>query len=177
MIPKNDNSEIENLISEETETTETEFTPRTQRAQRSLAFHILYAVDRNDYTVPLSFILDDFRVGFEVDFSDDCFAVVMTKGVLEHQKEIDAKMFSLLENWSADRLGCCTTLILRMAFWELIHTKTPPQVVINEAIELAKAFAEKDAHRFINGVLDTYCTRANIKIENPLKASKESSDD
>ncbi|MBM3894632.1 transcription antitermination factor NusB [Candidatus Dependentiae bacterium] len=174
MINKNIDPEIEQQSTETNEITDSELTPRTQRAQRSFAFHILYAMDRNDYAVPLSFILDDFRTGFDVEFSDDCFAVSIAKGVLEHQQEIDSIVLSLLENWSADRLGCCTTLILRIAFWELLYTKTPPQIVINEAIELTKAFAEKDAHRFVNGVLDTYCTRANIKIENPFKTPKAS---
>jgi N utilization substance protein B len=141
--------------------------PTTQRSLRSLAFHILYSADRNNYDQPLSFVLDDFREGFEVNFADDCFAVVMVRGVLEHQKEIDAKILPLLQNWSFERLGCCTVLILRMAFWELIWTKTPPQVAINEAVELAKAFAENDAHKFINGVLDSYCEQTGIKRESP----------
>lgn len=141
--------------------------PTTQRSQRSLAFHILYSADRNNYDQPLSFVLDDFREGFEVSFTDDCFAVTMVRGVLEHQQEIDAKILPLLQNWSFERLGCCTVLILRIAFWELLWSKTPPQIVINEAIELAKAFAENDAHKFINGVLDTYCEQTGIKRDGP----------
>ncbi len=150
--------------------------PTTQRALRSLAFHILYSMDRNGYDQPLSFILDDFREGFGVSFTDDCFAVIMVRGVLEHQQEIDTKILPLLQNWSFDRLGCCTTLILRIAFWELLWTKTPPQIVINEAIELAKAFAENDAHRFINGVLDSYCTQTGIKCDSPIEKSPSSKD-
>ncbi len=145
--------------------------PVTQRSQRSLAFHLLYALDRTGYEQPLNFVLDDFREGYEVEFSDDCFAVIMVRGVLEHMKEIDPKMLPLLENWTIDRLGCCTVIILRMAFWELCWTKTPAQVVINEAIELAKAFAEDDAHKFINGVLDAYCEQTGIKREAPVKTT------
>jgi len=143
--------------------------PTTQRSQRSLAFHFLYAMDRSGYDQPLNFILDDFRDGYEVEFSDDSFAVTMVRGVLEHMREIDPKMLPLLQNWTIDRLGCCTVIILRMAFWELCWTTTPAQVVINEAVELAKAFAENDAHKFINGVLDTYCEQAGIKREAPAK--------
>lgn len=145
--------------------------PTSQRAQRSLAFHILYSVDRSGYDQPLSFVLDDFRSGFEIDFADDCFAVTMVRGILEHQQEIDAKILPLLQNWTFERLGCCTVLILRIAFWELLWTKTAPQIVINEAVELARAFAETDAHRFINGVLDSYCEQTGIKRENPSDGS------
>lgn len=143
--------------------------PLSQRAQRSLAFHILYSMDRNNYDQPLSFVLDDFRAGFEVDFADDCFAVTMVRGILEHKQEIDAKILPLLQNWTFERLGCCTVLILRIAFWELVWTKTPPQIIINEAIELSRAFAETDAHRFINGVLDSYCEQTGIKRDNPTE--------
>lgn len=150
--------------------------PTSQRALRSLAFHILYSMDRNNYDQPLSFVLDDFRSGFEVNFTDDCFSVIIVRGVLEHQQEIDAKILPLLQNWSFDRLGCCTVLILRLAFWELLWTKTPPQVIINEAIELAKAFAENDAHRFINGVLDSYCEQTGIKREGPVTTGSSQED-
>lgn len=145
--------------------------PISQRALRSLAFHILYSADRNNYDQPLSFILDDFREGFEVSFTDDSFAVTIVRGVLEHQQEIDAKILPLLQNWTFERLGCCTVLILRVAFWELLWTKTPPQIVINEAIELAKAFAENDAYRFINGVLDSYCEKTGIRRDAPHEKS------
>ena len=47
-------------------------------------------------------------------------------------------------------------LILRLALWELLHTDTDPVVIINEAVELAQCFAEQDAYKFINGVLDSY---------------------
>ena len=163
--PENHNLTSEELFEREQDT----LRPITQRSQRSLAFHLLYAMDRHNYDQPLSFVLDDFREGYEVEFTDDCFAVTMVRGVLEHLKEIDPKMLPLLQNWTIDRLGCCTIIIMRMAFWELCWTTTPPQVVINEAIELAKAFAENDAHKFINGVLDTYCEQAGIKRESPIK--------
>ena len=46
-------------------------------------------------------------------------------------------------------------LILRMAAWELQHAAdTPPAVVLNEALELARTFSTDDSVRFVNGVLD-----------------------
>ena len=63
----------------------------------------------------------------------------------------------LLKNWKLERLGCCTLLILRMAFWELQQENAVTSIVINEAIELAKTFAEKDSYRFVNGILDEAC--------------------
>ncbi|HML19849.1 MAG TPA: transcription antitermination factor NusB, partial [Candidatus Dependentiae bacterium] len=56
--------------------------------------------------------------------------------------------------WRFDRLGVCTKLILRLAVWELLHADEPHNIIINEAIELAKCFSEDDAYKFINGILD-----------------------
>ena len=67
---------------------------------------------------------------------------------------LDEECKPLLSNWRFERLGMCTKLILRYALWELQTTDTNPTIVINEAIELAKCFAEKDAYKFVNGILD-----------------------
>src|SRR5579872_5056152 len=72
----------------------------------------------------------------------------------DHRDELDEKFKPLLENWRFERIGTSTKLILRFATWELEHGDTDPRIVINEAVELGKAFAEKDAYKFINGVLD-----------------------
>ena len=44
--------------------------------------------------------------------------------------------------------------ILRLGTYELLHAETPPKVVMNECIELAKRFGTTDSRRFVNGVLD-----------------------
>jgi N utilization substance protein B len=53
-------------------------------------------------------------------------------------------------------LGFSTRIILRIAMWEFNYSDMPPSIIINEAIELAKCFAEHDAYKFINGVLDEW---------------------
>jgi N utilization substance protein B len=84
----------------------------------------------------------------------DSEAVEITQAVIDHRNDIDKIYEPLLTNWRFDRVSVCTKLILRLAVWELKHTDTDPRIIINEAIELAKCFAEKDAFRFINGILD-----------------------
>jgi N utilization substance protein B len=54
-----------------------------------------------------------------------------------------------------DRLASVDRVILRMALYELRHLATPPGVVINEAVELAKRYGTEDSGRFVNGVLGT----------------------
>ncbi len=128
-----------------------------RRTIRSLAFHLLYSMDRLDYTVPFDKVIDKFKVGFDLDIPDDSAVIEIVQDVIAKRSEIDEQIKPLLKHWSIDRLGCCTLLILRMAIWELNQKETAPSIVINEAIELAKAFAERDAYKFVNGILDEFC--------------------
>ena len=133
--------------------------PMSQRDMRSFAFHILYATEQFDYTTSIGSIVDNLRRGFNIDIADDALAVSMARGVIDMRDELDQELVPLLKNWRIDRLGICTRLICRLALWELHKTDTPASIVINEAVELAKAFAEKDAYKFINGVLDESARR------------------
>jgi len=128
--------------------------PESRRDMRALAFHFIYAMDRSDYAISIEEIIQNFRSGFNVEIDDDSLAVTMAQGAIEQREELDELVKPLLRNWKLERLGCCTRLILRLALWELQQPDAIASIVINEAIELAKAFAEKDAYKFINGILD-----------------------
>jgi transcription antitermination protein NusB len=134
-------------------------TPNSQRALRDLAFTLVYAYDRRGGDVPLEKLAEHFRGGFNVDFEDDCFAMRLAAGALERRDEFEVLLKPLLQHWKLERLSCSTRVILWIALWELMYTDTPKTVVINEAVELSKTFAEADAYRFINGILDEYCTQ------------------
>ena len=126
----------------------------SRRDERYLAFYLLYAVDRSDYTISLTEGIDAFEKGFNVNVSEQSFSLVLAKGTLDERLVLDAFLIPFLKNWPLERLGCCTRIILRLALWELRQPKAISSIIINEAIELAKSFAEKDAYRFINGILD-----------------------
>ena len=128
-----------------------------RREMRSLIFHLVYAMEGFDYTVSLESIVDTFNRGFSLDIPLDGEIFQIADAVIENRKELDEAIKPLLANWRLERIGLCTKLILRMSMWELQNTDTAPSIVINEAIELAKCFSEKDAYRFVNGVLDEYC--------------------
>ena len=124
--------------------------------QRALVFHLLYAMDAFEYQVSLESIADNLSRGFgyQMDQNSDIFQQAY-KIVLDRD-ELDEEIKPLLDNWKFERLGVCTRLILRLAIWELKYTKIDHVVVIDEAIELAKCFAETDAYKFINGILDEW---------------------
>lgn len=84
------------------------------------------------------------------------FVHQIVKGVTNNQSEIDAVANKYLKDWDIKRLDKTGAAILRMAFYELKYMDTPPIVVINEAVELAKTYNDKELAHMINGVLDRY---------------------
>ncbi len=75
--------------------------------------------------------------------------------VFAHLPEIDGRISGAVVNFSFDRINIVDRNILRLAVYELLHkTDVPVPVVLNEAIEIARAFATEDSARFVNGVLD-----------------------
>jgi N utilization substance protein B len=127
-----------------------------KREERSLIFHLLYAAEGFEYQESLEAIADNFNRGFEQNIAIDSPVFKMAQAVIQDREMLDEAITPFLANWRFERLSVCTKLILRMAFWELLNTDNPPVVVINEAIELTKCFAEADAYRFVNGVLDGF---------------------
>jgi transcription antitermination protein NusB len=83
------------------------------------------------------------------------FATTLADGTVEHVAEIDPLIEASAEHWRVARMPVMDRLILRLAVYELLYQPdTPPAVVIDEALELAKQFSTPDATRFVNGVLD-----------------------
>jgi N utilization substance protein B len=83
------------------------------------------------------------------------FAEELVDGVLRHLPRIDQAVAACLENFEMSRLSAVDRNLLRLASYELLFApEVPPPVVINEAIEIAKAFGTPDSSRFVNGVLD-----------------------
>ncbi len=82
------------------------------------------------------------------------FARNLLKGVIEHLDEIDTIIKNHLIDWDFDRLDKVDKQILRVAVYELKYTDTPYQIVIDEAVKIAKNFSEDKAKSFINGILD-----------------------
>lgn len=126
----------------------------SRREVRSLILHLLYAMDSFEYDSSLEAIVDNFNRGFELAIPQDSEVFKVSQTIINLRDSLDDMIKPLLHNWRFDRIGVCTKLILRLALWELHNTQTSASIVMNEAIELAKCFAERDAYKFINGILD-----------------------
>lgn len=112
---------------------------------------ILYQIDilrQNKVPYEIESVIKE-HIGF-----DNVFVKDIVFGVMERIDEIDKLANSYLNNWDIKRLDKTGAAILRMGIYEMKYMDTPPVVVINEAIELAKIYTDSDVVKMINAVLD-----------------------
>lgn len=83
------------------------------------------------------------------------FANDLVRGTVGRVEEIDRVLSACTQNWRIERMSVVDRLVLRLAVFELLSApETPAKVVINEALELARAYSGEEAVAFVNGVLD-----------------------
>jgi len=137
----------------------------TRRKMRSLLFHVLYAADAFDYETSAIVIATNFNREYETDIDLEGDIINIVNEIAKKRDELDKQIVPFLENWKFERIGRCTLLVLRYAIWEMLYTTTPHSIVINEAIELAKCFAEQDSYKFVNGILDKIYNSIKVDID------------
>ncbi len=87
--------------------------------------------------------------------SGDDYLSKLVLGVVEQRAEIDKLIVENLEKWTLDRLATVDRNLLRMAAYELKYSRNeiPENVILDEAIEIAKIYGDDQSSKFINGVL------------------------
>ena len=128
-----------------------EVTMKTRSELREKIMIILYQIDINrkqniDYSVE-----EIIRENLDIDNE---FVRDIVYGVITYESDIIKEANKYMKDWSIDRIDRTGAAILKMAIYELKYTDTPPIVVINEAIELAKKYSDDDVRKMINAVLD-----------------------
>ena len=83
----------------------------------------------------------------------DDYTRQLADAVSEHAALLDARITSASDDWTADRLGAVERNVLRVALEELDEGQVPVEVVLDEAVTLAKRYASEDAARLVNGIL------------------------
>jgi N utilization substance protein B len=83
----------------------------------------------------------------------DEFSRELAEDVVERHEELDRRISEVSEEWPADRLGAVERNLLRLALLELDRGEVPLEVVIDEAVSLAKRYSSEDAGRLVNGIL------------------------
>ena len=90
----------------------------------------------------------------ENDNSNSNFVKYIVYGVLTNHEVLDNMINKYLDGWKISRLGNIDQVIFRMSVYELIYTKTPNIVCINEGIELSKKYSDEKVTNMLNAVLD-----------------------
>ena len=119
---------------------------------RELALRVLFELEGTDKDANWALEYQARDLGAAADVQ--AFAGRLVLGCLDHAAAIDSVIADASENWSLTGLGKVERAVLRLGTYELCYERdTPVAVVIDEAVELAKAYAGEDAGQFVNGVL------------------------
>ena len=135
-----------------------------RRKGRELALQMLYQWDVTRQ--PLGEIVETIDGLQQAGDEARAFARELAKGTIDRVEEIDGLLGERSDSWRLDRMAAVDRNILRVAVYEFMATETPKNVVINEALEVAKRFSAPDAVSFINGVLDAVCASIEGVLEN-----------
>lgn len=154
-----------------------------RRKSREIAVQTLYSlnfVETSDYLGDLelvskfedklSEICDDLDI--EKDSKIFKFSEELLKGTLTNITVIDEKIQEYTKNTEFSRMPPIDLSILRIAGYEIIFTKTPVAIVINEALEVTRKFSDENTRKFINGVLNTI----SKNLEKEKKSETEAND-
>ncbi len=129
-----------------------------RRRGRELALQMLYQTELSG--AGLEQIMASFEELHAAPEGASTFATSLVQGVLAHLGELDAHIASHADNWRLERMAAVDRNVLRLALYELVHEPdTPPAVVIDEAVELAKRFGSEQSGKFVNGILDGFAHR------------------
>ncbi|HWP31904.1 MAG TPA: transcription antitermination factor NusB [Fimbriimonadales bacterium] len=127
----------------------------SRRRARYVAFRALYQMDIAGVTIEEA--LKDAQEQAKLGAEGRNFSARLALGAAQHLEEIDSWIEKLAEGYSLERLAAVDRAILRLGLYELLYEKeTPPAVVINEAVELAKEYSTEHSGAFVNGILGTF---------------------
>jgi N utilization substance protein B len=127
---------------------------------RIIALQTLYEQDfrrgAGDTNLDLDAILARNIARYEGTVDDKSFIERLVHGVADREQELDTALQPIAPEWPIEQIARMDRVVLRMGLYELTHDlDVPPKVVINEAVELAKAFGSENSSKFVNGVLGT----------------------
>ena len=133
---------------------------------REMAFRLIYSseVQKQMDNEQVELFIQENEI---VENEDIGYINEVYNGIKDNKEEIESLISSnLKEKWTMDRISKIDFAILEVAIFELIYSKLPYKVVINEAVELAKKYGEDSSKSFINGILASIVKQKNLQGEN-----------
>lgn len=102
-----------------------------------------------------SHVLQHFFTGKDIEEDVAGFSRELFEGAVREGEKLDGLISNQAQNWRVERMAAVNRNILRLALYEILsHPETPPPVIINEALEIARRFSGEESVEFVNGILD-----------------------
>lgn len=121
----------------------------SRRTSRKNAFITLYQSDVTGR--PVEDVLNRWR---SYRGEVDGYMAMLVRGVEGHKEELDARIGDAAVGWTVERMSAIDRSVLRIALYEMLYVEdVPPEVAVNEGMELAKGFSSEEAPQFVGGVL------------------------
>ena len=136
--------------------------------RRGLVLHLLYALEINDYEYSINDLIYYYNIDFGIIINADDSIVSLLEDIIKNNTILDLELKKFLENWQLERISMLVKLILRYGLFELKEQKSDSKLIIYEAVELAKGYAEEGSYRIVNGVLDAFSKTQKNKLEKIL---------
>jgi N utilization substance protein B len=140
----------------------------SRRRSREVALQVLFALDlqrcRSQRAGLPDQAFEDVADHFEVVEGAKDFARQLVRDVSRHGEQLDEAISRRARNWRVSRMAAVDRNILRLGAFELMHSDTPPAVVLNEAVELAHRFGSDASPAFVNGILDAVARSLPEKV-------------
>lgn len=145
---------------------------------RIISLQTLYEVafrrECGDKSLSVDKVLQRNIQRYQAELDDKQFIKKLVNGISKSGKELDDKLQPIAPDWPLAQIARIDHTVLQIGAYELLnHTEVPPKVVINEAVELAKAFGGENSSKFINGVLGTLFSQSRTDSK-PKTAEKSS---
>jgi N utilization substance protein B len=125
-----------------------------RRLAREEIFKYIFEADMNNEALREDsefYINREEAQNFKKDQLD--YIKVTISGIRDNIEKIDTVIKENMENWHLERLGTVERVLLRYSVYELLFTNIGKEIIVNEAIELAKKYGEEKSPEFVNGVL------------------------
>jgi N utilization substance protein B len=135
-----------------------------RRKARTVALQVLYEVDSVNH--PSDQVSGRYFRGRRLSKEAVAFARGLVDGVLSNTSPIDRIISTFAPSWPISQLSIVDRSLLRLAIYELtIENISPPKVVINETVELAKLYGSDNSFKFINGVLGSVVEAGKLSVQ------------
>jgi N utilization substance protein B len=135
----------------------------SRHRSRQAALQVLYAAElgpgTDDPAAAAQRAFEALAEHFELPEGARAYAKELVLGVASRRAELDDALRVVAQHWRLERMAAVDRNVLRLGAFELLHGDAPPEVVLDEAVELARRFGGEQSPRFVNGILDAMARR------------------